>query len=85
MNLFLIRLQALSKPVFDFHLSCISNYYLFWFFVYFIDNQHNCSYSPDRADILWALGRLLHCPQIKARAGIAFIKMPERVAAENLD
>jgi hypothetical protein len=25
--------------------------------------------SPDRADILWALGRLLHCPQIKARAG----------------
>jgi hypothetical protein len=30
--------------------------------------------SPDRADILRALGRLPHCPQIKAMAGIALIE-----------
>jgi eukaryotic-like serine/threonine-protein kinase len=40
-----------------------------FFFETFIENQYKWSDSPDRADILWALGRLLHCPQIKARAG----------------
>ncbi len=48
-----------------------------------IENHFNWSNSPDRADILWAPGRLLHCPQIKARAGKWLIKMPEPVAAEN--
>jgi hypothetical protein len=48
----------------------------------FIKNQFNWSYSPDRADILWALGRLLHCPPIKARAGKRLIKMPKPVAAD---
>jgi hypothetical protein len=42
----------------------------------FINNQQLISDSPDRADILWALGRLLYCPQIKARAGMTLIKMP---------
>jgi hypothetical protein len=42
-------------------------------FVMFINNQPNLSDNPDRADILWALGRLPHCPQIKARAGIWWI------------
>jgi hypothetical protein len=48
----------------------------------FIKNQFNWSFSPDRADILWALRRR-SSPQIKARAGIGLIKMPEPVAAEN--
>jgi hypothetical protein len=42
------------------------------------------SISPDRADILWALGRMLHCPQIKARAGKGLVKMPKPVAANIL-
>jgi hypothetical protein len=49
----------------------------------FFDNRLLWSFSPDRADILWALGQLLGCPQIKARAGKGFIEMPERVAAKD--
>jgi hypothetical protein len=49
----------------------------------FLAIQYNNSYSPDRADILWALGRLLHCPQIKARAGKWFIEMPMPVASDS--
>jgi hypothetical protein len=40
------------------------------------------SYNPDRADILWALGRLLRCPQIKARAGKWCIEKPKSVVSE---
>jgi hypothetical protein len=60
--------------------------WLIWFFEglskvqNFINNQFNFSYSPDRADILWALRRRSR-PQIKARAGKGLIKMPEPVAA----
>jgi hypothetical protein len=32
--------------------------------------QYNLSYNPDRVEILRAFGRLAHCPQIAARAGI---------------
>jgi hypothetical protein len=56
--------------------------YLDCFLQALIAIQYNCSYSPDRADILWALGRLLDCPQIKARAGKWFIEMPKPVASD---
>jgi hypothetical protein len=53
----------------------------FGIFLSFIEKSIQLFASPDRADILWALGRHLCCPQIKARAGIALIEKACSVAS----
>jgi hypothetical protein len=47
----------------------------------FVDNQLFWSLAPIEP-ISCGLGRKTHCPQIKAKAGKTFIKMPKRVASD---